>query len=159
MQSDNDPHPECPAKRGLEGRMMTDAAPKPIVLVAAVAPIDADGRVLLAERPAGKHLAGMWEFPGGKVNPGETPEAALIRELEEELGIDVVASCLAPFTFASHAYPEFHLLMPLYVCRKWSGIVAAREGQRLKWVRAAQLSDYPMPPADKPLVAMLRDLL
>src|SRR5437870_6026987 len=100
---------------------------RPIVLVAAVALVDADGRVLLAERPAGKHLAGMWEFPGGKVQPGETPEVALIRELAEELGIDVVASCLAPLTFASHAYPEFHLLMPLYVCRKWSGIVMARE--------------------------------
>jgi 8-oxo-dGTP diphosphatase len=136
-----------------------DPGPKPLVLVAAVALIDADGRVLLAERPAGKHLAGMWEFPGGKVQPGETPEAALIRELDEELGIDVVTSCLAPFTFASHAYPEFHLLMPLYVCRKWSGIVTAREGQRLKWVHSAQLADYPMPPADKPLVAMLRDLL
>ena len=137
---------------------MPDAA-KPIILVAAVALIDPDGRVLLAERPPGKHLAGMWEFPGGKVHPGETPEAALIRELDEELGIDVEASCLAPFTFASHAYPEFHLLMPLYVCRKWSGIVTAREGQRLRWVRPAQLADYPMPPADKPLVAMLRDLL
>ena len=133
--------------------------PRSIVLVAAVALIDADGRVLLAERPPGKHLAGMWEFPGGKVQPGEIPEAALIRELAEELGIDVVASCLAPFTFASYAYPEFHLLMPLYVCRKWSGIVTPREGQRLKWVRPQQLSDYPMPPADKPLVAMLRDLL
>ncbi|MGC2411274.1 MAG: (deoxy)nucleoside triphosphate pyrophosphohydrolase [Stellaceae bacterium] len=132
---------------------------RPIVLVAAVALIDTDGRVLLAERPPGKHLAGMWEFPGGKVQPEETPEAALIRELAEELGIDVVASCLAPFTFASHAYPEFHLLMPLYVCRKWSEIVSPREGQRLKWVRPQQLSDYPMPPADKPLVAMLRDLL
>jgi 8-oxo-dGTP diphosphatase len=131
----------------------------PIVLVAAVALIDPDGRVLLAQRPEGKHLAGLWEFPGGKVHPGETPEAALIRELDEELGIDVAASCLAPFTFASHAYPEFHLLMPLYVCRKWSGIVTAREGQQLKWVRPAQLGDYPMPPADKPLVAMLRDLL
>src|SRR3977135_1684261 len=129
------------------------------VLVAAVALIDPDGRVLLAQRPEGKHLAGLWEFPGGKVHPGETPEAALIRELDEELGIDVVASCLAPFTFASHAYPEFHLLMPLYVCRKWSGIAMAREGQQLKWVRPAQLGDYPMPPADKPLVAMLRDLL
>jgi 8-oxo-dGTP diphosphatase len=138
---------------------MVDAAAKPIVLVAAVALIDTDGRVLLAERPAGKHLAGMWEFPGGKVQPGETPETALIRELDEELGIDVEASCLAPFTFASHPYSEFHLLMPLYVCRKWSGIVTAREGQRLKWVRPAQLADYPMPPADKPLVAMLRDLL
>jgi 8-oxo-dGTP diphosphatase len=132
---------------------------RPIVLVAAVALIDLDGRVLLAQRPEGKHLAGLWEFPGGKVHPGETPEAALIRELDEELGIDVVASCLAPFTFASHAYPEFHLLMPLYVCRKWSGIATAREGQQLKWVRPAQLADYPMPPADKPLVAMLRDLL
>ena len=138
---------------------MPDAASRPIVLVAAVALIDADGRVLLAERPAGKHLAGMWEFPGGKVQPGETPEAALIRELDEELGIDVEASCLAPFTFASHAYPEFHLLMPLYVCRKWQGIVTSREGQRLEWVRPAQFGDYPMPPADKPLVAMLRDLL
>src|SRR3954453_10836871 len=131
----------------------------PIVLVAAVALIDPDGRVLLAQRPEGKHLAGLWEFPGGKVHPSETPEAALIRELDEELGIDVVASCLAPFTFASHAYPEFHLLMPLYVCRKWSGIVTAREGQQLKWVGSAQLGDSPMPPADKPLVAMLRDLL
>jgi 8-oxo-dGTP diphosphatase len=132
---------------------------RPIVLVAAVALIDPDGRVLLAQRPEGKHLAGLWEFPGGKVHAGETPEAALIRELDEELGIDVVASCLAPFTFASHAYPEFHLLMPLYVCRKWSGIATAREGQQLKWVRPAKLGDYPMPPADKPLVAMLRDLL
>src|SRR5712672_4227468 len=134
-------------------------ATKPIVLVAAVALIDADGRVLLAERPAGKHLAGLWEFPGGKVQDGETPEAALIRELEEELGIDVTASCLAPFTFASHGYSDFHLLMPLYVCRKWSGIVTAREGQQLKWVRPTQFGGYPMPPADKPLVAMLRDLL
>ena len=132
---------------------------RPIVLVAAVALIDPDGRVLLAQRPAGKPMAGLWEFPGGKVHAGETPEVALIRELDEELGIDVVASCLAPFTFASHAYPEFHLVMPLYVCRKWSGIARAREGQQLKWVRPAQLADYPMPPADKPLVAMLRDLL
>jgi 8-oxo-dGTP diphosphatase len=138
---------------------MTAGAGKPIVLVAAVALIDSDGRVLLAERPEGKHLAGLWEFPGGKLHPGETPEAALIRELREELGIDVHESCLAPFTFASHAYPDFHLLMPLYVCRKWRGIVGAREGQRLKWVRSARLADYPMPPADKPLVAQLRDLL
>jgi 8-oxo-dGTP diphosphatase len=137
---------------------MADAT-KPIVLVAAVALIDTDGRVLLAERPEGKHLAGMWEFPGGKVQPDETPEAALIRELDEELGISTHESCLAPFTFASHSYETFHLLMPLYVCRKWQGIVTSREGQRLKWVRPAQLSDYPMPPADKPLVAMLRDLL
>src|SRR5439155_8117802 len=132
---------------------------RPIVLVAAVALIDADGRVLLAERPAGKHLAGLWEFPGGKVQPGETPEAALIRELAEELGINTSESCLAPFTFASHAYPEFHLLMPLYVCRKWTGIVVPREVQRLKWVRPARLGEYEMPPADKPLIAMLRDLL
>src|SRR5580693_1778899 len=131
----------------------------PVVLVSAVALIDADGRVLLAQRPAGKALAGLWEFPGGKVNPGETPETALIRELAEELGIDVAASCLAPLTFASYSYPDFHLLMPLYLCRKWSGIPTAREGQRLSWVRPARLGDYPMPPADKPLVAMLRDLL
>ena len=131
----------------------------PLVLVAAVVLVDADGRVLLAQRPEGKAMAGLWEFPGGKVDPGETPESALIRELAEELGIDVTASCLAPFTFASHTYADFHLLMPLYVCRKWSGIPSAREGQRLRWVRPAQLAEYPMPPADKPLVAMLRDLL
>lgn len=130
-----------------------------IVLVSAVALVDADGRVLLAQRPAGKAMAGLWEFPGGKVNPGETPETALIRELAEELGIDVAASCLGPFTFASYSYPDFHLLMPLYLCRKWSGIPTAREGQRLAWVRPARLGDYPMPPADPPLVAMLRDLL
>ena len=133
--------------------------PLPLVLVSAVALVDADGRVLLAQRPAGKPLAGLWEFPGGKVKPGETPETALIRELAEELGIDVAASCLAPFTFASYSYPDFHLLMPLYLCRKWSGIPIAREGQRLAWVRPARLPDYPMPPADPPLVAMLRDLL
>jgi 8-oxo-dGTP diphosphatase len=131
----------------------------PLILVAAVVLVDTDGRVLLAQRPEGKQMAGLWEFPGGKVDPGETPEAALIRELGEELGIDVAASCLAPFTFASHSYPDFHLLMPLYVCRKWSGIPVAREGQRLAWVRPARLADFPMPPADKPLVAMLRDLL
>jgi len=132
---------------------------KPVVLFVAVALIDVDGRVLLAERPEGKSMAGLWEFPGGKVHDGETPEAALIRELKEELGIDVTASCLAPFTFASHGYPEFHLLMPLYVCRKWHGSVTPREGQRLAWVRPNRLADYAMPPADKPLVAMLRDLL
>jgi 8-oxo-dGTP diphosphatase len=135
------------------------AARPPLVLVAAVVLVDPDGRVLLAQRPAGKAMAGLWEFPGGKVDPGETPEAALIRELAEELGIDVAASCLAPFTFASHSYPDFHLLMPLYVCRKWTGIPTPREGQHLRWVRPAHLADYPMPPADKPLLAMLRDLL
>ena len=133
--------------------------PLPVVLVVAVALVDADGRVLLAERPAGKPMAGLWEFPGGKVRESETPEAALIRELKEELGIDVTASCLAPFTFASHQYEDFHLLMPLYVCRRWQGMVTPHEGQRLTWVRQPRLEDYPMPPADKPLVAMLRDLL
>jgi 8-oxo-dGTP diphosphatase len=133
--------------------------PLPVVLVVAVALVDTDGRVLLAERPAGKPMAGLWEFPGGKVREGETPEAALIRELKEELGIDVTASCLAPFTFASHAYDDFHLLMPLYVCRRWQGMVTPHEGQRLAWVRAPRLAEYSMPPADKPLVAMLRDLL
>ena len=131
----------------------------PIVLVAAVALIDADGRVLLAERPAGKSMAGLWEFPGGKVGSGETPEQALIRELREELGIDVTSNCLAPFTFASHRYEDFHLLMPLYLCRVWNGHVEAREGQRLAWVRVERLDDYAMPPADRPLVAMLRDVL
>ena len=138
---------------------MTAAAAKPVVLVAAVALIDPDGRVLLAERPPGKTMAGLWEFPGGKVHAGETPEAALIRELVEELAIDVHETCLAPFTFASHTYADFHLLMPLYLCRKWRGIATPQEGQRLKWVRPPQLADYPMPPADKPLVAMLRDFL
>jgi 8-oxo-dGTP diphosphatase len=133
--------------------------PKPIILVAAVALVDVDGRVLIAQRPEGKSLAGLWEFPGGKVEPGETPEAALIRELQEELGIETWQSCLAPFTFASHTYETFHLLMPLFVCRKWQGMPMAREHAALKWVRAARLSDYPMPPADVPLVAMLRDLL
>ena len=131
----------------------------PLVLVAAVALIDADGRILLARRPPGKVMAGLWEFPGGKVRDHETPEAALARELLEELGIDVTENCLAPFTFASHKYADFHLLMPLYVCRIWSGVVEAREGQELTWVRAERLGDYPMPPADTPLVAMLRDYL
>lgn len=130
-----------------------------IILVVAVALVDVDGRVLIAQRPEGKSMAGLWEFPGGKVNLGETPEQALIRELQEEIGIDVAENCLAPFTFASHRYDHFHLLMPLYVCRVWGGTVAAREGQMLKWVRALELKDYPMPPADVPLIAMLRDLL
>ncbi len=131
----------------------------PLVLVAAAALVDADNRVLLAQRPAGKAMAGLWEFPGGKVGAGETPEQALVRELHEELGIEVEPSCLAPLTFASHAYEAFHLLMPLYVCRVWRGIVSAREGQALTWVRPARLADYAMPPADKPLIAMVRDLL
>ena len=129
------------------------------MLVVAVALVDSDGRVLLAQRPAGKAMAGLWEFPGGKVQPGEVPEAALIRELKEELDIDVTAACLAPLSFASHRYERFHLLMPLYVCRRWQGIVTAREGQALTWVRAQKLDQYQMPPADKPLVAALRDLL
>jgi 8-oxo-dGTP diphosphatase len=137
----------------------TGAEPLPVVLVVCVALVDADGRVLLAQRPEGKPMAGLWEFPGGKVHAGEAPETALIRELKEELGIDVAASCLAPFTFASHAYETFHLLMPLYVCRKWQGEATALEGQRLAWVRPGRMDDYPMPPADVPLVAMLRDLL
>jgi 8-oxo-dGTP diphosphatase len=129
------------------------------VLVSAVALIDADGRVLLAERPAGKALAGLWEFPGGKVEPGETPEAALIRELREELGIDTWKSCLAPLTFASHSYEDFHLLMPLFACRRWQGTPTPHEGQRLAWIRARDLKDYPMPPADLPLIPILRDWL
>jgi 8-oxo-dGTP diphosphatase len=133
--------------------------PLPVVLVVAVALVDADGRVLLAQRPPSKSMAGLWEFPGGKVQQDEAPEAALIRELKEELGIDVTAACLAPFTFASHRYEKFHLLMPLYVCRRWQGTPLARESQRLAWVRPAKLDQYQMPPADKPLVAMLRDLL
>jgi len=130
-----------------------------IVLVSAVALIDRDGRVLLAQRPEGKSMAGLWEFPGGKVERDETPEVALIRELREELGIETFASCLAPLTFASHAYEDFHLLMPLFACRKWSGIVRPMEGQRLKWVPVRSLRDYPMPPADVPLIAILRDWL
>ena len=130
-----------------------------LVLVVAAALIDADGRVLITQRPVGKRLAGLWEFPGGKVEPGERPEAALIRELGEELGIEVEEACLAPLTFASHAYEDFHLLMPLYVCRCWQGGVAAREAQAIKWVMPRSLRDYPMPPADAPLVPALIDLL
>ena len=130
-----------------------------IVLVAACALVDVDGRVLLAQRPEGKAMAGLWEFPGGKVEPGETPEQTLIRELAEELGINVTQACLAPLSFASHAYDKFHLLMPLYVCRRWEGAVSAREGQALAWVRPVRLADYPMPPADEPLIPVLRDLL
>ncbi|MEC5291456.1 (deoxy)nucleoside triphosphate pyrophosphohydrolase [Aurantimonas sp. C2-6-R+9] len=135
------------------------SAERRLLLVVACALIDADGRLLIAERPAGKPLAGLWEFPGGKVEPGETPEATLIRELHEELGIVTKAACLAPLTFASHSYDDFHLLMPLYICRRYEGIPVPREGQRLKWVRATQLRDYPMPPADEPLIPHLIDLL
>ena len=130
-----------------------------IILVSAVALIDPDGRVLLAQRPPGKSLAGLWEFPGGKVEPGESPETALIRELKEELGIDTFTSCLAPLTFASHSYPDFHLLMPLFACRKWQGIATGIEGQNLAWVRPNDLRKYPMPPADLPLIPILRDWL
>jgi 8-oxo-dGTP diphosphatase len=137
---------------------MTDGG-KPTVLVAAVALIDGDGRILIAQRPPGKSLAGLWEFPGGKVDPGETPEGALVRELREEIGIEVEEACLGPFTFASHSYEKFHLLMPLYLCRVWQGTPAPQEGQVLKWVRVGELDAHPMPPADIPLVAMLRDFL
>ena len=131
----------------------------PTVLVVAAALIDIDGRVLIGRRPEGKAMAGLWEFPGGKVETGERPETALIRELKEELGIDVSADCLAPFVFASHAYESFHLMMPLYLCRRWSGVVEAREHTELAWVKPNRMSDYPMPPADIPLVAWLCDLI
>ena len=133
--------------------------PLPLVLVAAAALTDVDRRVLIAQCPPGKSMAGLWEFPGGKVDAGETPEQALVRELREELGIEVCLECLAPFTFASHAYESFHLLMPLYLCAKWEGEIEPREGQTIKWVRASRLRDYPMPPADLPLIPYLRDLL
>ena len=135
------------------------ASPRRLVLVAACALVDSDGRILLAQRPEGKSMAGLWEFPGGKVEAGETPEETLVRELEEELGIRTKIACLAPLTFASHAYPDFHLLMPVYVCRRYEGVPQGREGQALKWVRAAALRDYPMPPADEPLIPILQDLL
>lgn len=136
-----------------------EPAPCDIKLVVACALIDADNRVLLAQRPEGRAMMGLWEFPGGKVEPGETPESALIRELEEELGIAVPPACIAPLTFASHAYDDFHLLMPLFICRKWEGEVECREHAALAWVRAARLRDYPMPPADLPLIPILRDWL
>jgi 8-oxo-dGTP diphosphatase len=132
---------------------------KPLVLVVAAALVDTDGRVLIAQRPEGKQLAGLWEFPGGKIEPGETPEAALIRELKEELGIEVSKACLAPFVFTTHEYESFTLLMPLWLCRRWSGVVQAHEHQAVAWVKPNKLSDYPMPPADEPLVAYLRDFL
>ncbi len=130
-----------------------------IVLVVACALVDVDGRVLICKRPQGKSLAGLWEFPGGKVEAGETPEAALIREMDEELGISITQSCLAPFVFASHTYETFHLMMPLYLCRRWSGVVVAKEHEALAWVKPSALSDYQMPPADAPLIAYLRDFL
>jgi 8-oxo-dGTP diphosphatase len=133
--------------------------PAPLLLVAAAALVDVDGRVLICQRPEGKALAGLWEFPGGKVEAGETPETCLIRELDEELGIQVASACLAPFVFASHGYEGFHLLMPLYLCRRWEGQVTARHHSALAWVKPVKLTDYPMPPADAPLVAWLRDLL
>lgn len=138
---------------------MTKPEITPILYVVACALIDQDGRILLSQRPENRSMAGLWEFPGGKIEQGESPEQALIRELNEELGIDTSANCLAPFTFASHAYENFHLLMPLYICRKWRGTVIGKENQQTRWVRPAALSDYPMPPADIPLVAMLRDFL
>ena len=138
---------------------MTPSPPLKITLVVAVALIDPDNRILLAQRPEGKQLAGLWEFPGGKVEPGERPEETLIRELREELGIEVKEPCLSPLTFASHAYPTFHLLMPLYVCRRWEGFVRSMEGQALSWVRPHDLRRFPMPPADEPLIPFLIDLL
>jgi 8-oxo-dGTP diphosphatase len=132
---------------------------KPLVLVAAVALIDADNRVLIAKRPEGKSMAGLWEFPGGKVEKGETPEEALFREIREELSVELCRTCLAPFTFASHGYENFHLLMPLFLCKTWDGEITPREGQTVEWVRSLHLSRYPMPPADEPLIPWLRDFL
>ena len=135
------------------------AETKPMLFVAAAALVDSEGRVLICQRPQGKQLAGLWEFPGGKVEPGETPEECLIRELDEELGIKVTHACLAPFVFASHCYQNFHLIIPLYLVRRWEGFVTAREHEAVAWVKPAKLADYPMPPADAPLVAWLRDLI
>lgn len=148
MNDDECPQPNVRLDAGL-----------PTVLVAAIALIDIDGNILIAQRPEGKSMAGLWEFPGGKVEPGEIPEAALIRECKEELAIDVSAACLAPFAFASHSYEKFHLLMPLYLCRKWDGLIIPQENQQTKWVKIRDLGNYPMPAADVPLVAMLRDFL
>ncbi|MDZ3836011.1 MAG: (deoxy)nucleoside triphosphate pyrophosphohydrolase [Rhodospirillales bacterium] len=156
--------PTGPDRAGFgQGCLRAEAAapgpPLPLLLVAAVAMVDVDGRVLLAQRPEGKAMAGLWEFPGGKVDEGETPEAAVVRELAEELGVDITESCLAPFTFASHRYAEAHLIMPLYLCRVWRGTPTPREGQALRWLRPRAMAALPMPPADAPLVAMLRDFL
>lgn len=139
--------------------LLTPRTGLPIVTVVAVALLDADSRILLARRPADKTMAGLWEFPGGKIEAGETPETALVRELHEELGVDIRSSCLAPLAFASHSYEDFHLLMPLYICRQWRGKLSAKEGQELTWVRVEKLKDYPMPPADEPLIPILRDWL
>ncbi len=139
--------------------MIEPVRPKRLLLVVAVALIDVDSRVLISKRPDGKQLAGLWEFPGGKLEPGETPEAALIREVKEELDIELCPTCIAPLTFASHTYDEFHLMMPLYICRTWEGEINPREGQEVAWVRANRLQHYPMPPADAPLIPALRDLL
>ena len=148
------PDPSCLEKKGREIDINI-----PVLLVVAVALIDADGRILLSQRPEGKQMSGLWEFPGGKIEEGETPEVALVRELKEELSIDITESCLAPFSFASHAYDDFHLLMPLYLCRVWKGIPFPKEQQKLKWVKLEKFSEYSMPPADLPLVAMLREFL
>jgi 8-oxo-dGTP diphosphatase len=156
----------CAIIKAAETRIMSNCSeaispvtPLKIIWVSAVALVDADGRVLLAQRPAGKKMAGLWEFPGGKIEQGESPEQALVRELKEELGIDTSASCLAPLTFASHRYDDFHLMMPLYVCRVWQGHVTAQEGQKFAWVYPKDFDQYPLPPADIPLVPVLRDLL
>jgi len=154
-----DPDPSGELLSGCFDAPFRTADGLPTVLVVAVALVDIDNRVLIAKRPEGKPFGGLWEFPGGKVEAGEMPETALVRELQEELDIDITESCLAPLTFASHVYDDFHLLMPLFVCRVWHGYLRAKEGQQLKWVQPVRLADYPMPPADRPLVALLRDFL